>query len=84
MIHDDPNAVILGMAPPGYVMTHVHRQTSILGKINHGGGFAIIFHDNFKVKCHPSSSSFKPSSFKIQVCNIADGKVAFTLVNIYR
>ena len=35
MLQDDPNAVTLGMASPGYGIMHVHRQTSTHGKINH-------------------------------------------------
>ena len=45
MLHDDANAVTFRMAPPGYVTMHVHRQTSTRGKVNHGSGLAIIYHE---------------------------------------
>ena len=83
MLHDDKNAVMLDMVPPGYVTTQVHRQTLIHSKINRGGGLVVIYRDNFKVKRHPCSVSFKPSSFEVQICNVAPGTVSFGLDNIH-
>ena len=41
------------IAPPGYVTTHIHRRMLTHGKINFGGGLAVIYRDNlsYKISC---------------------------------
>ena len=80
---DAPSVILQDPAPEGYRIIHVHRQIVVDGPTR-GGGLAIISRDSISVRTHPLSSSFKPTSFELQLALVGSGQSTFILMNVYR
>ena len=76
---DDPPAIKNDPAPPGYRITHVHRENADKTR---GGGLAVIHQDSINVS--PRSHNIVHSSFEFQLVNIGLKSRDVVLANIYR
>ena len=72
MIKNDP-------APPGYRITHVHRENPDQTR---GGGLAIVYRDSINVS--PRNHNIAHTSFEFQLVNIGLKSRDIVLANIYR
>ena len=76
-------AIKYDMAPQGYNCIHVHRRSEPDGT-RRGVGLAMVFSDNIFVRSHTLSTTFKPTSFELQLLQIGSQSSPTTLVHIYR
>jgi len=78
---DSHPAIKLDSAPPGFVISHVHRSL-VAGGPSRGGGLALIHRDHYKVR--PLDLHFQPSTFELQSAVISTVTPQILLVNIYQ
>ena len=76
---DDPPAIKNSPAPPGYRITHVHRDNPDQTR---GGGLAVIHRDTIDVQ--PRKHNLTHSSFELQLVNVGLPSRDIVLANIYR
>ena len=76
---DDPPVIKNDPAPPGYRITHVHRDNPDQTR---GGGLAVIHRDEMNVL--PRKHNITHSSFELQLVNIGLKSRDIVLANIYR
>ena len=76
---DDSPAIKNSSAPPGYRITHVHRDNPDQTR---GGGLAGIHRDTIDVQ--PRKHKLTHSSFELQLVNIGLPSQDIVLANIYR
>ena len=76
---DDPPVIKSDPAPPGYRITHVHRDNP---EQTRGGGLAVIHRDTITVQ--PRKHKITHSSFELQLVNISLQSRDIVLANIYR
>ena len=76
---DDPPVIKNDPAPPGYRITHVHRENPDQTR---GGGLAIVHRDSINVS--PRNHSITHTSFELQLVNIGLKSRDIILANIYR
>ena len=76
---DDHPVIINGPAPPGYRITHVHRDNPDQTR---GGGLAVIHRDMINVQ--PGKHEINHSSFELRLVNITLQSRDIVLANIYR
>jgi len=75
---DDPNAIKLDMAPPGYLTKNL--TNSIPGRVGRCGGLALIHRDNLTVRPHSVIDSVLSTSFHYQAFYYK----TFCIINTYR
>jgi len=79
---DDPNAIKLDMAPPGYITKNLN--TAIPGRSGRCGGLALIYRDTLTIRPHPVMNSTQTTSFHYQAFRLTIDNKTFCIVNIYR
>ena len=83
VVEDDPPAIKLDIAPPGYGILQTERHGATVS--NRGGGLALIFRNNIDVKRYPAGLvKDAPVTFEYQMFELRFGKLRTMLVNIYR
>ena len=78
---DSHPAIKLDIAPPGFVVSHVHRPI-VAGGPTRGGGLAIIHRDYYKSR--PIHLHFQPTSFEMQPLLIYSSTPPILVINIYQ
>ena len=79
---DDPNAIKLDMAPPGYITKNLN--TAIPGRAGRCGGLALIYRDTLTIRHHPIMDSIETTSFHYQASRLTIDNKTFCIINIYR
>jgi len=74
-------AIKCDIAPPGYVVQHVHRP-SVAGRPSRGGGVAVVFRDHYKAR--PIDLHLQPTAFELQSLVISSTTPPILLLNIYQ
>ena len=77
---DKHAAIKNDVAPDGYDVTHVHRPATA----NHpsGGGLTLVYRHSFSVKPHPIGSTLSPSTFELQLLQVASVRPPLSIVNV--
>ena len=79
---DDPNAIKLDMAPPGYITKNLN--IAIPGRAGRCGGLALIYRDTLTIRAHPIMDSIQTTSFHYQASRLTIENKTFCIINIYR
>lgn len=77
---DDPPAILNDSAPDGYNVLHSPRTG--LGPYSRGGGLAIVYRKDIKVR--KANLNIETKSFEHQLATITLNRYKFNLLNIYR
>jgi hypothetical protein len=77
ILEDTPAAVKLVMAPPDYVVRHVHRHTG-----HKGGGLALI--SSAELAASVLTVNTAHTAFDVQLVSIRVGRTTMLIANIYR
>jgi len=78
---DSHPAIKLDIAPPGFVVSHVHRPI-VAGGPTRGGGLAIIHRDFYKAR--QIDLHFRPTTFEMQPLLIYTSTPPILIINIYQ
>ena len=78
---DSHPAIKLDIAPPGFVVSHVHRPI-VAGGPTRGGGLAIIHRDFYKAR--QIDLHFRPTTFEMQPLLIYASTPPILVINIYQ
>ena len=82
VVENDPNAVKLDLAPEGFSVAHVHRDSAI--PRNRGGGLALIHRDSIRVRRRSDIVSVTPSTFECGMFDVRNRMNTTTICIVYR
>ena len=82
IVNDDPDAIKLDPAPPGYSILHTHRSNAT--RLNRGGGIALIHRDSLRVRHRRDKLKTEPTSFEYQISEITCGHNKSIMCIVYR
>ena len=82
IVDEDSDAVKRDIAPAGYLVLNTHRPGATAS--TRGGGLALIYRDNIKIRACNKLITQEISSFEFQIFDCRCGKVKLLICNIYR
>jgi hypothetical protein len=81
---EDPPAIPRDIAPAGFTVLHVFRDTSQADSPAYGGGLAVVARGGLRARPHPLASSFRPKHFELQLVRLGEDSCPITVANVYR
>lgn len=85
-LKEDPDTILLDVAPPGYSVLHVPRPDTTSAA--RGGGLCFVFREDLTVKPHRLHHKLRHTSFELQLLHVSDSAKnkdpGVVIANIYR
>ena len=81
---EDPPAITRDIAPAGFTVLHVFRDTTRVDGPVSGGGLAVVARGGLRARPHPLASSFRPRHFELQLVRLGEDSCPIAVANVYR